>query len=276
MHPTAAPSPVLLSRTVRAGIFREAPAATAARNGFAGIPAAHGLAAHHEFTLVFTGLPDESSSYLVGIQEIDALARTHLIPWLQGVAAAPEALPSDESTIASLGRLAMQHAPDGATLVRITWSPSPFVQHQWSPRMPKMATLVEHFEFSASHRLHSPALSEAENQRLFGKCNHPNGHGHNYRVAVAVLLPVDAPAPRFGVGELSAIVEREVLARLDHRHLNLDCPEFAARNPSVENIAFVCHGYLDAPLRRAGAELSSVTVWETEKTSATYPADAMR
>jgi 6-pyruvoyltetrahydropterin/6-carboxytetrahydropterin synthase len=72
---------------------------------------------------------------------------------------------------------------------------------------------------------------------------------------------------------LEAIVMREVIDRFDHRHLNADCAEFAALNPSVENIARVCHGLLDAPVRSGGARLRRVTVWETEKTSATYPAE---
>lgn len=138
--------------------------------------------------------------------------------------------------------------------------------------MPDHATLTEHFEFSAAHRLHCPELGDDENRRIFGKCNHASGHGHNYRVAVSVRVPVGTGEPALGVGTLASIVNRCVIDRFDHRHLNVDCPEFAALNPSVEHIAMVCHGLLEREVRAAGAKLERVTVWETEKTSASYPA----
>ncbi|MFO0963470.1 MAG: 6-carboxytetrahydropterin synthase [Phycisphaerales bacterium] len=270
----AAAAPIALTRTVRFALLPAGAAADpapAARNGFAGVPCAHGLRAHHELTLRLAGVPDARTGYLVGIQEIDALVRAHLVPRLQAMFVASPT-PSEREALVQLGRAAQEHAPAGTRLIHLTWSPSPFVQHLWSPAMPASATLVEHFEFSASHRLHCPQLSDEENRRVFGKCNHPNGHGHNYRLAVAVRVPVDAPAPTLGVGALAAIVDAQVLARMDHKHLNTDCPEFAQRNPSVENIAAVCHGLLEPPVRAAGAELAWVRVWETEKTSAVYPA----
>ena len=137
--------------------------------------------------------------------------------------------------------------------------------------MPDTALLTEHFEFSASHRLHVPALGDEENRRIFGKCNHPGGHGHNYRVAVTVAVPVGG-APAAPVDALARIVGHWVIDRFDHKHLNADCAEFRELNPSVEHIAMTCHGLLRAPLAAEGLELRSVTVWETAKTGATYPA----
>ncbi len=92
------------------------------------------------------------------------------------------------------------------------------------------------YRFVAQHRLHSDRLSEEENWRVFGKCNNPNGHGHNYVILVTVRGPVD---PRTGqvtdAGELDRIVTETVVQRFDHRDLNGD-PEFATRVTTGENL----------------------------------------
>ncbi|WP_447974378.1 6-carboxytetrahydropterin synthase [Nitrospira sp. Kam-Ns4a] len=92
------------------------------------------------------------------------------------------------------------------------------------------------YRFVAQHRLHSDRLSEEENWRVFGKCNNPNGHGHNYVVLVTVRGPVD---PRTGqvtdADELDRLVTETVVQRFDHRDLNGD-PEFAARVTTGENL----------------------------------------
>ena len=269
-----------LSRVVRAGILlatgREpqgsgATHPVAAGNGLAGIPPSDGRTAHHELEIVLRGRPDRVTGYLVGIQEVDAIARRHAIPELSSMLHASE--PGAPAAI--VGRLAAclgAQLPAGATLVRLRWSPGPFIHYDWNAAMPDHAVLVERFEFSAAHRLHCPSLSDEENRRVFGKCNHASGHGHNYRIAVGVRVGSGPGADARPTEALESIVARCVLARFDHRHLNVDCPEFAALNPSVENIVRVCHGLLAGPLAEAGMPLDHVTVWETEKTSATYPA----
>jgi len=139
---------------------------------------------------------------------------------------------------------------------------------------PTKAILTETFEFAASHRLNCPHLSPEENRRLFGKCNNPGGHGHNYRVAVSVAVPIDgrSRSGAFGMADLERIVSDRVISRFDHRNLDSDVPDFAGRNSSVENIVRVCHDLLVEPIAAAGAELKRVVVWETEKTSCAYPA----
>jgi len=269
-----------LSRIVRAGILLgplhaaqgsgEARGRTAG-NGLAGIPPSDGRTAHHELEVVLRGRPDPVTGYLVGIQDVDAIARRHAMPELSSMLHAAE----PRTPAAIVGRLAaclVAHLPAGAALVRLRWSPGPFIRYDWNAAMPDHAVLVERFEFSAAHRLHCPSLSDEENRRVFGKCNHASGHGHNYRIAVGVLVGTGADAAARPTEALEAIVNGRVLARFDHRHLNVDCPEFASLNPSVENIARVCHGLLAGPLADAGMPIDHVTVWETEKTSATYPA----
>jgi 6-pyruvoyltetrahydropterin/6-carboxytetrahydropterin synthase len=134
-----------------------------------------------------------------------------------------------------------------------------------------MATrLSQKFEFSASHRLHNPKLNDEENRKTFGKCNNPNGHGHNYELQVTLKgkpstsgLLVDVPA-------FERVVKEYVIDKLDHKNLNLDVPEFKEFIPTVENIAMVIFRMLKSRFTGIGAELASVTVWETPKTWCEY------
>ncbi|MGA1139600.1 MAG: 6-carboxytetrahydropterin synthase [Ilumatobacteraceae bacterium] len=110
--------------------------------------------------------------------------------------------------------------------------------------VPRVA-VYRHEHFNAAHRIHNPSLSDAENAALYGKCNNPNGHGHNYELTVRVCGPVD---PVVGyvmdLGVLSTTIKQHVLDRLDHKFLNVDVPEFNTVNPTAENIAMVIHGLL--------------------------------
>ena len=100
-----------------------------------------------------------------------------------------------------------------------------------------MFRVTRQYRFAASHRLHSPGLSEAENQRLYGKCNNPYGHGHNYVVEVSARGPLDAWGRAVDLERLDALVGREVLEPFDHRNLNLDAPAFERQVPTSENLA---------------------------------------
>jgi 6-pyruvoyltetrahydropterin/6-carboxytetrahydropterin synthase len=97
--------------------------------------------------------------------------------------------------------------------------------------------LTRRYSFAASHRLHSEQLSADDNQRLYGKCNNPYGHGHNYRVEVTVSGPVDAATGMIAnLSELDAFVEREVVEPLDHKYLNMEIPAFSKTVPTTENL----------------------------------------
>lgn len=125
-----------------------------------------------------------------------------------------------------------------------------------------MIRLTQKFEFSASHRLHNPALSDAANRACFGKCNNPAGHGHNYEVQVAISGKPKADGTLVCLPDLERLVASTVIDRFDHKHLNLEVPEFAELNPTVENIARIIFGLLKPVV----ANLASITVWETPKT----------
>lgn len=143
---------------------------------------------------------------------------------------------------------------------------SPQLSFGFSLEDSAMVTITQQFEFSAAHRLNCRELSPEQNRELFGKCNNPNGHGHNYVVEVTAGMPEQSKrgAADWTLAQFESTVKRIVVDRFDHRHLNEDVPEFRGLNPSVENIADVCFRLLErevAPLR-----LVNVRVYETPKT----------
>jgi 6-pyruvoyltetrahydropterin/6-carboxytetrahydropterin synthase len=125
-----------------------------------------------------------------------------------------------------------------------------------------MVYLTRKAEFSASHFYHNPAFTDEENQRVFGKCNNPHGHGHNYTLEVTVKGAVN-PKSGFVVDlkHLKDVMSREVLNAFDHRFLNKEVPEFITRIPTTENLAITIWQRL-APKLNA-ARLHRVRVYET-------------
>ena len=101
-----------------------------------------------------------------------------------------------------------------------------------------MFRVTRRYRFAASHRLHSPRLSEEENRRVYGKCSHPYGHGHNYVLEVSARGPLDSVTGRaLDPTALDRLVERHVLAPFDRRNLNVEAPVFAGAVPTSENLA---------------------------------------
>jgi 6-pyruvoyltetrahydropterin/6-carboxytetrahydropterin synthase len=125
-----------------------------------------------------------------------------------------------------------------------------------------MVYLTRKAEFSASHHYHNPEFSAKENQRIFGKCNNPNGHGHNYTLEVTVKGEVDR---RTGfvvdLKQLKEVMNREVIEAMDHRYLNKEVPEFQDQIPTTENIAIAAWKRLEKKLKVA--KLHRVRVYET-------------
>jgi 6-pyruvoyltetrahydropterin/6-carboxytetrahydropterin synthase len=125
--------------------------------------------------------------------------------------------------------------------------------------------------FNAAHRLHNPAWTDEKNDAVFGKCNNPNFHGHNYRLVVTVK---GEPDPETGyvidLKILSDVINAHVLRHLDHKNLNLDTPWFRDLNPTAENIAVVIWNILRKQLDDR-LDLT-VRLYETERNFVEYPA----
>lgn len=125
--------------------------------------------------------------------------------------------------------------------------------------------------FNAAHRLHNPAWSDEQNQAVFGLCNNPNYHGHNYDLEVKVVGEVDeASGYLIDLKILKDIIYEEVEQRFDHKNLNLDTEEFRDLNPTAENICYVVWQRIRQRLD-ARYDLT-VRLWETPRNYVEYPA----
>jgi 6-pyruvoyltetrahydropterin/6-carboxytetrahydropterin synthase len=123
--------------------------------------------------------------------------------------------------------------------------------------------------FNAAHRLANPRWSEAENERVFGICNSPNFHGHNYNLDVSVEGEIEAETGYvLDIGRLKEIVTECLVRHMDHKNLNLDVAWFRELNPTVENIAVVCWRVLAPAV--APARLKRIRLWETERIYVDY------
>ncbi len=124
--------------------------------------------------------------------------------------------------------------------------------------------------FNAAHRLHNPALSDEDNEMIFGKCNNKNYHGHNYDLIVKVT---GIPNPKTGyvidLKILSDLINVEILNRFDHKNLNLDTKEFETLNPTAENIVIVIYNLLRAKIDST-LDLK-IRLYETERNFVEYP-----
>jgi 6-pyruvoyltetrahydropterin/6-carboxytetrahydropterin synthase len=134
--------------------------------------------------------------------------------------------------------------------------------------MPR-AVVTRRVHFNAAHRLYNPRWSDTDNERVFGVCNNPNFHGHNYNLEVSVEGDID---PETGyvldINRLKAIVQDCLVRHLDHKNLNVDVPWFRDLIPSAENIAVVCWRVLAPAV--APARLLRVRLWETERNYVDY------
>lgn len=284
---------IRLAREVRFSLVDATDESGSARNSWMGCPASDRLDAFLALRAVVRGRVDPRTGYLCDIQTIDACLRRHAVAFLIDAVLRDPRRPESSAgraTDGSPSSRSARTAPSIAAAMPGLWSS---VSHAAPPEMHwesltlhagpqlsfsirgeslNMVRLTCAFEFSAAHRLHCPTMSADENHRLFGKCANPNGHGHNYVLEVTVR---GAPDPVSGavvpLDKLIRVVNERVIERFDHKHLNLDCPEFAALNPSVENIARVIFDLLKDEF--LPAQLDRVCVHETPKTRAECSAD---
>lgn len=200
-------------------------------NPTAGWPSAAGVQPHITLHATIAGEPDAQTGYLCNIRDLDQVVRERAIPLVDRLvwAAWPLAV-SGERLIRAIAEELAPHAPPGTRWAGWRVNVTPFLSYEIQEG--RMICVTQTFEFAAAHRLHCPSLSDEQNRAVFGKCNNRNGHGHNYQLEITVAGEVDAttgcviPLPR-----LEQIVNEQVIERLDHKHLNEDCPEFRALNP---------------------------------------------
>jgi len=227
-------------------LFALSRAENEARFGPQASPEPHG----HNYVLDVTvaGEIDPRLGIVVNIKEIDRIVKGHIVQPLNAkflnkqVPAFYEQPATAENLAAFIAAELAPHLPASVTLAGLRLEVTPLHVVAWQAqdttefsKEPGPMQLTRVYEFAASHRLHSPYLTEEENRELFGKCNYPHGHGHNYLLEVTVTGPTDPCTGRILAPEvLDAVVNREVVDRYDHRHLNYDIPELAGLVPSTE------------------------------------------
>jgi 6-pyruvoyltetrahydropterin/6-carboxytetrahydropterin synthase len=235
-----------LTREVRFGVNAEddGQLSRPPANGFAGYPTLTGIG--HYFTLEVTlvGEPAAESGCVQNIKVIDEKVREIAVPLT--MAFLRRGATTGGAMLISGIFERLRDAWPGSELHHLRLALSPFLTLTVFSQEFPMVRVSQKFEFSASHRLHNSSLSDEENQTLFGKCNNPHGHGHNYVLQVTVA----------GMPDCTGHV--------------IDIPKFSDLIPTVENIAMVIFRMLKPKLEALKVKLAGVTLWETTKTWCEY------
>ena len=251
----------------------EPPEATEQYNTWGGWPAMRGLSRWYEIEVVCKGETD-ATGYFINVTDIDKAVREETLPYLQDMVSGPcdpAGLPMGEVMRGIINGLQM---PLDETVSEIHLHLTPMLTLGIESEHMDRITIRHEYDFSAAHRLHCETMSDQENREVFGKCNNPEGHGHNYVLEVAVSLPIDPMGEIASIEELDKLVDTSVIQKFDHKHLNKDTAEFLSLNPTVENISKVIWEKLAGKVEdlgsMPGAELVEVKLWETKKTHCVY------
>jgi 6-pyruvoyltetrahydropterin/6-carboxytetrahydropterin synthase len=221
----------------------------------------------HDYTLevMVKGKLDKESGIVVNITDIDRVVKQFMQEELDGKFLNKENhyfkenIPTTENIVSYIWN-SLDGKIDNCRLHKIRLKENDFLysEKEESP----MVRLTRKYHFCTAHRLHSHQLSDEENLQLFGKCNNPYGHGHNYYLEVTVSGKPDPVTGMIAdIADMDQIVEEEIMKRFDHKHLNLDTEEFKELNPTSENVAVVAWDLLSPRL----TNLYKIGLYETEK-----------
>ena len=240
--------------------------------GLAAEPSGHG----HNYVLELSvrGPVDPVNGMVINIKDVDAMLKSLLadIDHRMLNPAMPEfadAVPTTEALAQALwNRIPARMGQAECTALRLEEHPGLHVE--LFKEDPTMVYLTRSIEFAASHRLHTDKLSHEENCRIYGKCNNPNGHGHNYVAEVTVSGVPDAKTGIvIDLGAFEKVLEAEIESRFDHKHLNLDTPYFKDKVATAENIAIVIWDLLASKVpscrQGGGVKLHRVRLIETAR-----------
>jgi 6-pyruvoyltetrahydropterin/6-carboxytetrahydropterin synthase len=223
----------------------------------------------HDYILdvFYGGTIDERDGMIVNLTDLKPVIATVLAP-LDGAfldADVPH-FQRVRPTAENLVNFVWQQLPKElgeAHLVRITLRESASTRVEKNSQFMR---ITRSYEFAAAHRLHVPQMSEESNAALYGRCNNLAGHGHNYGLEVTVEGAPDEVSGRIiAPDELDKIVEEEVFDNFDHKHLNIDCPEFQSLVPTSENLARVIFDKMSARLDNETRHLAKIGLHETQK-----------
>ncbi len=241
-------------------------------NSYGGYRSLTGFGRFYSLQVTLAGdVLDLRSSYVRNIKEIDEVVRTTAVGCIDGfVRRMYPHHPRGGFDIPAILMDVMKDAWPGARLETVRLALSPFFCIACNAWEHPLVRSSQKFEFSASHRLHNPSMTDEQNRACFGKCSNPHGHGHNYELQVTLVGQPDENGVLVDIPELERTVAATVIERFDHKNLNVEVPEFAELIPTVENIARVIYSMLKPRFEAKKAKLASVTVWETPKTWCEY------
>src|SRR5205823_12892642 len=149
------------------------------------------------------------------------------------------------------------------------WVTTGLVLFSGLPMAAPQVTVTRRLHFSAAHRVHNPAMSDEENRRVFGKCNNPNWHGHNYILDVSVRGPVDERTGYvIDLSRVKQIVQEHAVDKVDHRNLNLEVDFLRGVIPTTENVVVAMWRAIEAHV--APGRLSRLVLWETPNNYVEY------
>jgi 6-pyruvoyltetrahydropterin/6-carboxytetrahydropterin synthase len=259
-----------LSREVRFSVNSQADSQLSGRasNSYGGFPSLTGAGQYFSLAVTVAGELDGSSSYLLNIKDVDKAVRERVIPVMTQRVRSGKFGAGGNVVLEAFSIL--QKTWPNVRVEALKVNLTPFLSLAVHEQEQSMVRLSQKFEFSASHRLHNPALSDEQNRAMFGKCNNPHGHGHNYEVQVTLLGKPDDNGVVVPVPDMERIVAETVIEPFDHKNLNVEIAEFKNVMPSVENIARVSYRLRKPKFQSPPAKLASVTVWETPKTWCEY------
>lgn len=240
-------------------------------NSYASKPSGEGLAIYFALWVELAAQADPDTGFVVNVVEIDKVVRR------SSVGAISDFIKGryrncQNISLTDLYDVLRKNAPvisdkfGDAKLTSMTLELNPFRKITIETENNKMAYFSEKFEFAAMHKLWNESFSEEKNFDVFGKCANPSGHGHNYVIEVTVENQNFDES--FGIGRLEKTVSEEFIDLVDHKNLNVDVDYFSAKIPTVENIAVFAWERLSKKI--TNARLSSVTVWESDRTCCTY------
>jgi 6-pyruvoyltetrahydropterin/6-carboxytetrahydropterin synthase len=224
----------------------------------------------HNYVLSVTaeGPVDVSTGMVVNIKRIDDLLKERIlsqfdqrsindeVPWFEHRASSLE-------NILSYIRGELESLPEPAVMVGLKLEEMPTLWAEWNIEQETKMTITRVYEFAASHRLHAPQLPHERNLELYGKCNNPAGHGHNYVLEVSIAgVPDETTGFAVDLGRLDEVVHAEVVDRYDHHNLNEDLPEFKDRMTTSEVVVQEIWKRLDG---KVPGELARIRLHETAR-----------
>lgn len=233
-------------------------------------PHGHNYVLHVEMT----GKTNPQTGMVVNIKEIDQLLREHIVAQLDHKCLNLDhptfraELPTTENIARFIWKELIGLLPSSVELFAVRLYESDALWAETRGEIERgfpVAYVTRAYEFSASHRLHNPHLSEAENRQLYGKCSNPNGHGHNYRFEVTLCGALnDQTGMIVDLEYLDEVVRKEILERFDYKHLNTDVEALRGVVPTSENVVRVLYELL-SPHFLGNVSLHRVRLYETPK-----------